>query len=176
MWRYTTALAAAVPANDLDPAASNQAVSTGQTVTFAGGPACRNTPSELHSGRKTMANIAGATLSTYHDSGDGGIGHGATFDGGRSPTSGQRDQRLGNFDREWLLSDHYHSAGGQPIRDHPVKLRHLVTATSVTPARSQWQRNGANIASATSPVTRHPQPTILDGGGKIHRRGDRRIR
>jgi len=101
---------------------SNQAVSTGQTATFA--VVAAGTTPLSYQWQKNNVDIAGSNFAHLHDAGDDCIGQWGHIRRGRHQLSGQRHQRLGNFDRKRLLSHHHHNAAGQPIRDHAVKLRH----------------------------------------------------
>jgi len=89
-------------------------------------------------------------LVRLHNSGDGCIGQRSRIQRDGHQLSGQRDQRLGNSDRKYLLSDHHHNTAGQPIRDYRQTATFSVTATSghchsVTSAEKQCEHRGSNF-------------------------------
>src|SRR6266576_3811142 len=145
---------------------SNQAVSLGQTATFA--VAAAGTAPLSYQWQKNNANIAGATLSAYTTPATVASDNGATFDVIVTNSAGSVTSASATL-----------TVNGSPvitITTQPVSqsvtigqtATFSVTATSGSPPLSyQWQKNGAAIAAATSSSYTTPATTILDGGEKF---------
>ena len=145
---------------------SNQAVSIGQTATFA--VAAASTPPLSYQWQKNNADIAGATLSAYTTPATVASDDGATFDVVVTNSAGSVTSASATLT--------VNTSSAITITTQPVSqsvtigqtATFSVTATSGAPPLSyQWQKNGTAIASATSSSYTTPATTILDGGEKF---------
>jgi hypothetical protein len=145
---------------------SNQAVSTGQTATFA--VVAAGTAPLSYQWRKNGVNIPAATSASYTSPAAVASDNGATFDVMVSNMAGSMTSTAATLT--------VNSSTGITITTQPVSqsvtigqtATFSVAATSATlPLTYQWQKNGANIASANSPSYTTPATTILDGGEKF---------
>jgi Immunoglobulin I-set domain/PQQ enzyme repeat len=163
---YTTAPAALVPPT-ITTQPSNQAVSTGQTATFA--VAAAGTPPLSYQWQKNNANIAGATLSTYTTPATVASDNGATFNVIVTNSAGSVTSAAATLTAN--------GSSAITITTHPVSqsvtigqtATFSVTATSGTlPLSYRWQKNNANIAGATLPTYTTPATVASDNGATFN--------
>src|SRR6266850_7923034 len=142
---------------------SNQAVSTGQTATFA--VAAAGTPPLSYQWQKNNANFAGATLSAYTTPATVASDNGATFDvvvtnSAGSVTSASVTLTVSGSSAIAITT--------QPVSQSVTigqTATFSVTATSGSPPLNyQWQKNGANIAGATLSTYTTPATVTSDNG------------
>jgi hypothetical protein len=145
---------------------SSQAVSVGQMATFA--VVATGTPPLTFQWQKNGMNIPMATSASYMTGATVASDNGAMFDVIVTNAAGSVTSAAATLT--------VNSSTGITITAQPVsqsvtigqQATLSVAATSGTmPLTYQWQKNGANIASANSSSYTTPATTILDGGEKF---------
>jgi hypothetical protein len=142
---------------------ANQTVTAGQTATFV--VAATGTAPLNYQWQKNGVNIAGATSASYTTPVTTTADNGATFAAVVSNTAGTVTSATA------LLTVNV-AVVAPTITTQPVNqtvtagqtASFSVTATGTAPLNYQWQKNGANIAGATSASYTTPATTISDNG------------
>jgi hypothetical protein len=146
----------------------SQSVSIGQTVTFSV-TATSGTLPLSYQWQKNGASIAGATSSNYTTPATIASDNGAAFRAIVTNAAGSVTSAAATL--TVITGSSAIAIATQPV-SQSVSIGQTATfsvmATSGTlPLSYQWQKNGANIAAATSSSYTTPTTTILDGGEKF---------
>ncbi|HEY6944877.1 MAG TPA: immunoglobulin domain-containing protein [Candidatus Acidoferrum sp.] len=158
---FTATATAVAPTITTQPA--NQTVTAGQTATFS--VVASGTAPLSYQWQKNGANIAGATSSSYTTPATTTADSGSTFDVVVSNSAGTATSTAATLT--------VNPAPVAPtITTQPVNQTvtagqaaiFSVVASGTAPLSYQWQKNGANIAGATSSSYTTPATTTADGG------------
>jgi hypothetical protein len=142
---------------------TNQTVTAGQTATFS--VVATGTAPLNYQWQKNGANIAGATSSSYTTPATTTADSGSTFkvvvtDSAGSATSNSATLTVSPTPVAPTITT-------QPVNQTVTAgqtATFSITATGTTPLSYQWQKNGANIAGATSSSYTTPATTTSDSG------------
>src|SRR5262249_15142092 len=142
---------------------ANQTVTAGQTATFS--VTANGTAPLSYQWQKNGANIAGATSSTYANPRTGTADRGSTFRAVVTNSAGSATSNTATLtvNAAPVAPTIVTQPANQTVTAGQTAT-FSVTANGTAPLSYQWQKNGANIAGATSSTYTTPATTTSDSG------------